>query len=157
MPPHYLLGQIANISAEALQAAQNSLLRLVIALQHTFGESWERVFRIAAQMEGDAGADDAFGEVIWRDMTTASLSQTADALGKFADSLEIPKQALWTRVPGVTAAELDAWNTARNSDQEQVTRELNMANMLNDMGGQDVNNPTDPGIDQVPPGGIVQG
>src|SRR5690606_37791159 len=42
-PPHYLLGEIANLSAEALQAAETSLLRKVEEYRKSFGESWERV------------------------------------------------------------------------------------------------------------------
>src|SRR5674476_343831 len=39
-PPHYLLGQIANLSAEALQAAETSLARKVEAFRKAFGEAW---------------------------------------------------------------------------------------------------------------------
>ena len=46
IPPHFLLGQIANVSAEALQAAEAALGRKVEEFKHSFGESWEHVFRI---------------------------------------------------------------------------------------------------------------
>lgn len=108
-PPHHLLGQIANLSAEALTAAETSLSRKIEELRHMLGESWERVFRLAAQIDGTEGGDDYHGEVIWRDMEARSLSQTADALGKMRESLGIPAQGLWPRVPGVTQAELDEW------------------------------------------------
>src|SRR5699024_3248572 len=45
IPPHHLLGQIANLSAEALQAAETSLSRKVEEYRKSFGESWEQVFR----------------------------------------------------------------------------------------------------------------
>jgi hypothetical protein len=110
-PPHDMLGQIANLSAEALQAAQQSLMRKVASFQNSFGESWERTFRIAAEMAGEnGGADDYSGEVIWRDMDGASMGVMADALGKMAESLEIPRKGLWPRIPGVTQNELDAWD-----------------------------------------------
>lgn len=115
-PPHFLLGQIANISAEAMEAAETALSRKVEAFQTSFGESWERVMRIAAELEGEASADDLSLEVVWRDMGAGSLAQSADALGKFSDSLGIPKRGLWGRVPKVTKGELTRWEELRRED-----------------------------------------
>ena len=109
-PPHHLLGQIANISAEALQAAETSLLRMIEEFRKSFGESWERVFRLAAELsEDDTSADDFHGEVLWRDMESKSMAQAADALGKLQVSLGIPARGLWARVPGVTQPEMEEW------------------------------------------------
>ncbi|QOV06132.1 portal protein [Streptomyces phage Salutena] len=109
-PPHHLLGQIANLSAEALLAAETALSRKITEFQSLFGESWERVFRIAAEMEGDTeGFDDYSGEVQWRDMESRSLAQAADALGKLKEQLGIPARGLWKRVPGVTQTEYEDW------------------------------------------------
>lgn len=119
-PPHHLLGQIANLSAEALAAAETSLSRMVDEFRKSFGESWERVFRIAAMIDGTAGADDYHGEVVWRDMEARSLSQTADALGKMAESLDIPKRGLWPRIPGVTQTEMDSWKDMREDDDPEL-------------------------------------
>lgn len=116
IPPHHLLGQIANLSAEALQAAETSLSRKIEEFRKTFGESWERVFRLASEVEGVEGADDYHGEVVWRDVEVRSLSQTADGLGKFAEALEIPKRGLWPRVPGVSQDELDLWGDLYEQD-----------------------------------------
>jgi hypothetical protein len=119
-PPHFLLGQIANVSAEALEAAETSLSRKVESFRSSFGESWERVFRIALQMLGEAGAYDFLGEVIWRDLGASSLAQSADALGKFAESLDVPKRGLWNRVPGVTRQELNEWGKLREEDDKEL-------------------------------------
>ncbi|MFE9254044.1 phage portal protein [Streptomyces sp. NPDC006879] len=109
-PPHHMLGQIANLSAEALLAAETALARKIAEFRSAFGESWERVFRLAAELEGNASsADDFHGEVQWRDMESRSLAQAADALGKLADQLGIPKRGLWKRVPGVTQSEYEDW------------------------------------------------
>jgi hypothetical protein len=118
-PPHHVLGQIANLSAEALLAAENALARKVEEFRKQFGESWERVFRVAAYMAGDeAASDDYFGEVLWRDMEQRSLAQSADALGKMREQLGIPAEGLWARVPGVTTNELNHWRNlaAQNPD-----------------------------------------
>lgn len=118
-PPHFLLGQIANVSAEALEAAETALSRKVESFRNSFGESWERVFRVALEMLGEPGYDDYLGEVIWRDLGASSLAQSADALGKFADNLEIPKRGLWARVPGVTRQELSEWEQLRQEDDKE--------------------------------------
>lgn len=109
-PPHYMLGEIANLSAEALQSAEKTLLRKVAEFQSSFGESWERVFRIASALDGDPiGTDDYSGEVIWRDVGSQSLVLVGDSLAKMAQGLEVPPQALWAEVPGMTAQKLAQW------------------------------------------------
>ena len=115
-PPHFVLGQIANVSAEALEQAETSLSRKVEQFKVSFGESWERVFRIALEMLGERGWDDHAGEVVWRDLGNKSLAQTADALGKFAESLDVPRRALWTRIPGITRQEITEFNKLREED-----------------------------------------
>lgn len=120
-PPHYLLGQIANLSAEALQAAETSLARKVAEFRKVFGESWERVFRLAADLMDNAdSADDFEGEVIWRDMESRSLAQASDALGKLAGLLDIPKRGLWHRVPGATQNELEMWREMADAAPDVV-------------------------------------
>jgi hypothetical protein len=122
VPPHHLLGQIANLSAEALQAAETALSRKIQEFRTVFGEAWERVFRLAAELEGAAGVDDFKGEVIWRDMEQRSLAQAADALGKLREQLGIPAKGLWKRVPNVTQTELDEWDDL--ADEEDSVGQL---------------------------------
>lgn len=120
-PPHHLLGQIANLSAEALLAAETALSRKIEEFRKSFGESWERVFRLAAELSGDTGsAGDHAGEVLWRDMESKSLAQAADALGKLAEALQIPKRGLWARVPGVTANEIREWEELREDEDGEL-------------------------------------
>ncbi|MCP3755765.1 phage portal protein [Streptomyces sp. TBY4] len=117
VPPQTILGQIANLSAEALQAAEVSLSRMISEVRTGFGESWERVFRLAAELAGNASsAEDFRGEVVWRDMESRSLGQSADALGKLRTQLGIPERGLWRRVPGVTQTELEDWEQMREDD-----------------------------------------
>lgn len=119
-PPHHLLGQIANLSAEALLAAETALSRKIEEFRHSFGESWERVFRLASELEGDVESmEDFHGEVIWRDMEQRSLAQAADALGKLKEQLGIPARGLWPRVPQVTQNEIAEWN--RLAEEEDST------------------------------------
>ena len=120
-PPHHLLGQIANMSAEALQAAETALSRKIAQFRASFGESWERVFRLAGEANGDtASADDFSGEVLWRDMESRSIAQAADAYGKLAEQLGIPKKGLWKRVPGVTQNEYNDWEEMAEEEDSQA-------------------------------------
>ncbi|MFF4244314.1 phage portal protein [Streptomyces sp. NPDC001822] len=129
VPPHHLLGQIANLSAEALQAAETSLSRLIQEFRSLFGEAWERVFRLAAELEGTGTEDDFSGEVLWRDMEQRSLAQAADALGKLREQLGIPAKGLWKRVPNVTQTELDEWDDLADEEDSvgQLASALNRA------------------------------
>ena len=120
-PPHFLLGQIVNIAAEAMEAAETALSRKIEEFRTSFGESWERVMRIAAEMDGDTEASQDFsGETIWRDLGASSLAQSADALGKFAEALGIPKRGLWGRVPKASKSELALWERLRQEDDKEM-------------------------------------
>ena len=121
IPPHHLLGQIANLSAEALNAAETALMRKIEEFQHSFGESWERTFRLIGELEGNqAQASDYHAEVVWRDMGAQSLAQTSDALGKLSEMLGVPKRGLWRRVPGVTQRELEEWTDLLEQEPDRA-------------------------------------
>lgn len=130
-PPHHLLGQIANLSAEALLAAETALSRMVEEFRTSFGESWERVDRLALEMEDGISVDltDKEAEVIWRDMELKSLAQSADGLGKLSAQLGIPERGLWPRVPGVKQTELDEWDRLHEEENSDlvISRSLRRA------------------------------
>lgn len=117
VPPHHLIGQMANLSAEALAAAEVQQTRKVSERKSLLGESWEQSLRLSALVAGDLGnANDVGGTVVWRDTEARSLSATADALGKLTQMLNVPPQELWARVPGVTVEEVERWKRAAESD-----------------------------------------
>jgi hypothetical protein len=107
-PAHELLGQLANLSAEALAAARASLTAKVQERQTSFGESWEQLLRLSSWVMGDEdGARDRSAQVRWRDTEIRSMAQAADALGKMATMLGFPVEVLWERVPGMTQQDID--------------------------------------------------
>jgi hypothetical protein len=109
-PPHYLLGDLVNLSAEALLAADTTLAKKVNDRQALYGEAWEQAFRLAGVAAGDAGAaTDTAAQVWWRDTEPRSIAQQVDALGKLATMLTVPPEALWEQVPGVTRTDLEYW------------------------------------------------
>ena len=83
VPPHFLLGDLANLSAEALVAAESGLKAAVGDKQDAFGEAWEDVMRLAAAAAGDeTGANDMASQVIWRDTEARSQGALVDGLQK---------------------------------------------------------------------------
>lgn len=118
-PAHELLGQLVNLSAEALAAAEASHRRAVTEIQTVMGEAHEQTLGLAGEEEGVE--PDPFAEVIWRDTESRSLAQVADAFGKMVQMLGVPPQALWEKlpglIPGVTHSDIDHWvELAREGD-----------------------------------------
>jgi predicted nuclease of predicted toxin-antitoxin system len=107
-PPQDLLGQMVNLSAEALAAAEAGRTRKLEERKHSFGESWEQALRMAGHLSGDEeGAKDFEAQVVWRDMESRSLAQAADALGKLAQMLGVPPELLWEKIPGFTQQDVE--------------------------------------------------
>ncbi len=118
-PPTHMMGSIVNLSAEAMASAEVALTRKIQAFKTSFGESWERVVNISGEMDGTSTEWDNNIETQWRDMEGQSFGKMADALLKLKE-LEIPKRGLWSRVPGVTATELDAWEEEAANDPAAI-------------------------------------
>lgn len=115
-PPHYLMGQIVNASAEALKAAEAGLVSRVRAKQATFGEAIEDAIRVAFAWAGDAERAAYPGwETIWRDPETRTEAERVDALTKLA-SIGVPQEALWGMVPGVTPQVVDRWKVMADGE-----------------------------------------
>lgn len=109
-PPHYLLGDLVNLSAEALLAADTTLAKKTQDRQVILGEAWEQTFRLAGVAAGDdSAANDLDAQVWWRQTEPRSIAQQVDALGKLATMLGVPPQALWEDVPGMTGGTLARW------------------------------------------------
>lgn len=122
MPPHYVLGIIPNLAAEAMQAAETTLERHATLLQNSFGESWERVFRLAAELDGVTEAiDDYRVEALWRDMEARALAKQADAIGKLA-AAGVPIKVLIREITGMTTEKADDWEQA--IEEANATGEL---------------------------------
>lgn len=141
-PAHEMLGQMANLSAEALAAARASLTAKVDERKVTFGDSWERNLRLAGHAMGDiAAAADFSAEVRWRDTELRSIGQAADALGKYAQMLGVPVELLWEKIPGWT-----------DQDVERAKQLANSPDSLQGLMSQLVAATTAPGPAPAPPG-----
>lgn len=130
MPPTYLMGEMANLSAEALQAAEISKTRRDGEVKMVLAEMYERMLRLGMELEGHLDeASDYQTEIVWSDMDPRSLAAIADAYGKFAEMLQVPVTALWADIPGMTSGKLKRWLDLRDKDREE-SPELAMVNRM---------------------------
>lgn len=99
--PGAIQGKMVNLSAEALAAAEANQQRKLMAKRDSFGESWEQVFRLAAEIEGDtATATDESSEVQWRDTEARAFGAIVDGITKL-NAAGVPIEELIDLVPGV--------------------------------------------------------
>lgn len=82
-PTHYFEG-MANLSADALKAAEVGLVKRTEEKTVNFGKGVKEINRLAALVQGDEGKAQAVarGKVLWRDIESRSEAQTVDALLK---------------------------------------------------------------------------
>lgn len=100
--PAQVTGKMVNVSAEALAAAEANQQRKLASKRESFGESWEQVLRLSAEMDGDdLTAEDTNAEVVWRDTEARSFGAVIDGVTKLA-SAGVPIEALLSMVPGMS-------------------------------------------------------
>lgn len=110
-PVHELIGELVNLSAEALAAAEAGRDRRVDERKTGLGESHEQTLTlVGAYMDVDV-PDDA--QIIWRDTSARAFGAIVDGLGKIAQMLGVPPEELWERIPGVTQQDIRRWRAAR--------------------------------------------
>ncbi|MEW1754694.1 phage portal protein [Streptomyces angustmyceticus] len=114
-PPHYLLGEMSNIAAEALSAAESGLVAKAGDKQLHFGADLREIMRLDAIAAGDTARAEsiAMGKVLWRDPQYRSEAQYADALTKYK-ALGVPDEALWGMIPGVEREQIEEWKRIRD-------------------------------------------
>lgn len=102
-PPSYFMGEMANLSAEALNAAEASKNRRDAEIKLSLGEMWERMLQLGMELEGeDDRASDVGTELVWADSDQSSFAATIDALGKMVEMLDVPPSFAWEMIPKMT-------------------------------------------------------
>ncbi len=119
LPPHFFGWSDSNpASAEGINAATMRLVKRVERRQRSFGGAYEDLIRIGFRIvDGELPAGAHRLETVWRDASTPSIAQAADALGKFASQLDVPKRALWDRIPTVTKTEVARWKDIADDER----------------------------------------
>lgn len=123
LPPHSLLGNLSNLSAETLVAAMAQTDRFTHILKNSWGDGLVDLMRMGAMELGEIASldDDYTGEIRWRDMSDHTLAAQVDALGKAVQMMGVPERGVWSRFPGVTTGEIEHWEQLAD---EQEAREF---------------------------------
>lgn len=125
-PLHALIGNVSNLSAEALAALEQQFMRQMQSFQVSWGESHEELFRLLAEAMGDMeGAMSYGGEVRWRDMTSKAFGAVMDGLGKASQMLGVPSRGLWPLIPGLSSGDI--------ADLEELAEDERNDALLNDV------------------------
>lgn len=84
LPPHYMQFAGSNpASADAIRSSESQLVKRVERKQRAFGGSWEQVMRLASLVAGQGENPELLRlETIWRDASTPTVAQKADAAVK---------------------------------------------------------------------------
>lgn len=99
-PPHYLLGSMVNLSAEALKAAEAGLIHKIYQRRRFLEEGLERVMRLAGFASSQA-------RIVWKSPEWRTEGELVDALVKMS-TLGVPREVLWERW-GATPQEIERW------------------------------------------------
>jgi hypothetical protein len=118
IPPQYLLSKMANLSGDALAAAESTLASLVKQLQLAAGEGIEKVLGRAHIAMGGRGRFSASAEINWGDREARSFSATADAITKLI-SVGFPHRPAFEMLPGATKQKVDGWMDAYQAEQDE--------------------------------------
>lgn len=116
-PSQYLLGEMVNISGDALKAAESGLVSKVRQRMRPFGEGIEEIVRLYLKAAGDT-RDASRCEVIWHNPEFRTEGELVDALTKM-DKLGVPREALWERW-GASQTEIARWKTMQREDSARV-------------------------------------
>lgn len=97
LPPSFLgLATDQPPSADAIRASEARLVKRAERRQRAFGEAWERVMRLAMLVrDGDLDPRARSLETVWRDPSTPTYAQKADAVVKLHAAGLLPEEAAW--------------------------------------------------------------
>lgn len=129
VPSTALSGKVANLSADAIAELRAGLSQKAKERQMSFGKSHAQAIRLALQLEGNAAAaSDYTARMTWQDMSPRSMSQAVDALGKAAQTLDVPPEHLWHLIPGLTKSDVDEWRDGLTVQRAREARREALAN-----------------------------
>ena len=110
-PPHYLLGAMVNLSAEALKAAEAGLIHKIYQRRRFLEEGLERTMRLAGIASSDA-------RIVWKSPEWRTEGELVDALVKMS-TLGVPREVLWERW-GATPQEIERWQSLNQQALERA-------------------------------------
>src|SRR5699024_10481654 len=107
--PAEMLGNMVNLAAETIEAANAAQTRKIGERKMVLGESHEQMLGLVGT--GLGVEESPFSRAIWRDAnsTISNLERTANALAVIAERLNVPAEELWHMLPGVDRESLTRW------------------------------------------------
>ena len=117
--PPQLIAPMANLSAEAIAAAEGPYQRKLQEKRESLGESHEQLIRLLASYDDIDVPPEA--EVMWRDTEARSFAQVVDGVVKLATA-GVPIETLLDEIPGWSKQQTDAARSAMR--RESGTRIL---------------------------------
>lgn len=115
IPPSAIMpGKISNVSAETIAELRSSFENRNADHKDVLGDSYRWLIQALAVQAGVEFDEDA--EPQWQDRSSRSLAQAMDAWSKGAPALEIPREAAWERLPGVTGQDVTRWSNMRKRE-----------------------------------------
>jgi hypothetical protein len=121
VPPHYLLGAVVNMSAEGIAAAESGYFRNINERKTAMSEGYELALRTAGEILGLSDEELDKIQVHFEDVSSRSLAQIADAIGKLATLMPDSLSKLFAMLPGFT--QLDANEAASKAIAARQGRE----------------------------------
>lgn len=147
-PPHYLVGKIANISADALKAAETGLVMRADEKTRSLGRGVKEVFRLSALVQGNDAKAKAIsgGRVLWRDVESRSEAQLVDALLKLKQ-IGFPFEYIAERY-GLSPTEVERVMALREEEAQSDPLVMFGANPVQPT--EQITNPADPAAPAAP-------
>lgn len=125
LPPHFLGYATENpASADAIRSSESRLVKRAERKQREWGEAWERVMRLALRFrDGDWDARVLALETIWRDASTPTVAQKADAAVKLHTAKIVPLRQTREDM-GYTQAQIARMEAADEEAAEDAMRRI---------------------------------
>lgn len=119
-PQHYLIGKMANLSGDALIAAETGLVKRVEEKQLWYGQALREMFRLIALAQDNTAKAKAIsgGHVLWADAESRSRNQLADAMLKLKQ-VGFPFEYLASHY-GLTPTQVTEVLSMRERDMERM-------------------------------------
>ncbi|MGW7359461.1 phage portal protein [Streptomyces sp. NPDC054802] len=126
LPPHFLGYSTENpASADAIRSSESRLVKRAERRQREWGESWERVMRLVLRIRDGAWDPRVLSlETIWRDASTPTVAQKADAAVKLHTAKIVPLRQTREDM-GYTQAQI-----ARMEEQDEAAASSVMQRIL---------------------------
>lgn len=126
LPPHFLGYSTENpASADAIRSSESRLVKRAERRQREWGEAWERVMRLVLRIrDGEWDPQVLSLETIWRDASTPTIAQKADAAVKLHTAKIVPLRQTREDM-GYTQAQI-----ARMEEQDEAAAQSAMQRIL---------------------------